>query len=50
MLVRLFFGMVLGKQVERWFQPQIVQAEVRTRWILLMQPVQERLGWYDSYC
>jgi hypothetical protein len=26
MLARLFFGIVLGKQVDRWFQPQIVQA------------------------
>jgi hypothetical protein len=50
MLARLFFGIVLRKQVDRWFQPQIVQAEVRTRWIRLMQPVQERLGWYDSDC
>jgi hypothetical protein len=24
-LARLFFGIVLGKQVDRWFQPQIVQ-------------------------
>src|SRR5215471_17806706 len=26
MLARLFFGMVLGKQIDRWFQPQIVHA------------------------
>ena len=26
MLARLFFGIVLGKQVDRWFKPQIVQA------------------------
>ena len=50
MLARLFFGIVLGKQVDRWFQPQILEAEVRTRWIRLMQPVQEWLGWKDSDC
>jgi hypothetical protein len=50
MLARLFFGIVIGKQVDRWFQPQIVQAQVRTRWIRLMQPVQEWLGWYDNDC
>ena len=26
MLARLFFGIVLGKQVDRGFQPQIIQA------------------------
>jgi len=26
MLARLSFGIVLGKQVDRWFQPQIVRA------------------------
>jgi hypothetical protein len=26
MLACLFYGIVLGKQVDRWFKPQIVQA------------------------
>ena len=48
MLARLFFSVVVGKEVNCRFCPLIVEGQVRTRRIGLMQPIQEGLGRYDD--